>query len=286
MLTHMWGSCQALVRTGRLVPGPGDWTFQAHHTNQACQKSGTISPESKCRITGTNESGVGNLRECEVPEGKVTSMKIAVIGASGQIGAFIRDEALARGHQVTAIMRHPEKIPVQDPRLHVVKADILKDKVDELVKGHDAVISAYNPGWKNPDMYNQQIEGYKRIISGVKESGIKRLLVVGGAGSLEVAPGVQVLDTASFSEQVKKGVLATREVLYMLKEEKELEWTFLSPPTSIAPGERTGHYRVGKDQLLKNKEGESKISTPDYAVAMLDELENRQHIRERFTAAY
>jgi hypothetical protein len=213
-------------------------------------------------------------------------MKIAVIGASGQIGAFIRDEALARGHQMTAIVRHPEKIPVQDPRLHVVEADILKDKVDELVKGHDAVISAYNPGWKNPDMYNEQIEGYKRIISGVKESGIKRLLVVGGAGSLEVAPGVQVLDTTSFSEQVKKGVLATREVLYMLREEKELEWTFLSPPTSIKPGERTGHYRVGKDQLLKNKEGESKISTPDYAVAMLDELENRQHIRERFTVAY
>ena len=213
-------------------------------------------------------------------------MKIAVIGASGQIGAFIRDEALARGHQVTAIVRHPEKIPVQNPRLHVVEADILKDKVDELVKGQDAVISAYNPGWKNPDMYNEQIEGYKRIISGVKESGIKRLLVVGGAGSLEVAPGVQVLDTTSFSEQVKKGVLATREVLYMLREEKELEWTFLSPPTSIKPGERTGHYRVGKDQLLKNKEGESKISTPDYAVAILDELENRQHIRERFTVAY
>jgi len=213
-------------------------------------------------------------------------MKIAVIGASGQIGAFIRDEALARGHQVTAIVRHPEKIPVQNPRLHVVEADILKDKVDELVKGQDAVISAYNPGWKNPDMYNEQIEGYKRIISGVKESGIKRLLVVGGAGSLEVAPGVQVLDTTSFSEQVKKGVLATREVLYMLREEKELEWTFLSPPTSIKPGERTGRYRVGKDQLLKNNEGESKISTPDYAVAMLDELENRQHIRERFTVAY
>jgi len=176
-------------------------------------------------------------------------MKIAVIGASGQIGAFIRDEALARGHQVTAIVRHPEKIPVQNPRLHVVEADILKDKVDELVKGHDAVISAYNPGWKNPDMYNEQIEGYKRIISGVKESGIKRLLVVGGAGSLEVAPGMQVLDTTSFSEQVKKGVLATREVLYMLREEKELEWTFLSPPTSIKPGERTGHYRVGKDRF-------------------------------------
>jgi hypothetical protein len=213
-------------------------------------------------------------------------MKIVVIGASGQIGAFIRDEALARGHQVTAIVRHPEKITVQNPRLHVVKTDILKDKVAGLVKGHDAVISAYNPGWSNPDIYIDQIEGYKRIISGVKKSGIKRLLVVGGAGTLEVAPGVRVLDTATFSVQVKKGVLATAEVLSMLKEEKELEWTFLSPAASITPGERTGHYRVGKDQLLKNKEGESKISTQDYAVAMLDELENPQHIRERFTVAY
>ena len=213
-------------------------------------------------------------------------MKIAIIGASGQIGAYIRDEALARGHKVTAIVRHPEKVAVQDPRLTVVKADILKDKVEELLKGHDTVISAYNPGWSNPNIYDEQIEGYKRIISGVKKSRIKRLLVVGGAGTLEVAPGVQVLDTASFPEQVKKGVLATRETLYMLREEKELEWTFLSPPTSIAPGERTGHYRVGKDQLIKNEEGESKISTQDYATAMLDELENPQHIRERFTVAY
>jgi putative NADH-flavin reductase len=213
-------------------------------------------------------------------------MKAAIIGASGQIGAFIRDEALARGHYVTAIVRHPEKITVQNPHLTVVEADILKDKVEELVKGHDAVISAYNPGWSNPDIYNEQIKGYKAIINGVKKSGIKRLLVVGGAGSLEVAPGVQVLDTASFPEQVKQGVLATREVLYMLQEDKELGWTFLSPPASIAPGERTGHYRVGKDQLLKNQKGESRISTQDYAIAMLDELENPQHVRERFTVAY
>jgi len=167
-----------------------------------------------------------------------------------------------------------------------VKADILKDTVDELVKGHDAVISAYNPGWSNPEIYNEQIEGYKAIISGVKKSRIKRLLVVGGAGTLEVAPGVQLLDTVTFPENIKGGVLATREVLYMLRKEKELEWTFLSPPSSIAAGERTGHYRVGKDQLLKNKEGESKISTQDYAVAMLDELQHPQHIRERSTVAY
>jgi len=212
-------------------------------------------------------------------------MRIAIIGASGYIGSFIRDEALARGHQVTAIVRHPEKITVWNPRLTVVKADILKDKVDELVKGHDAVISAYSPGRSSPDIYNEHIKGAKAIINGVKKSGIKRLLVVGGAASLEVAPGVQLIDTMS-PEQVTDGMLATRETLYMLKKENELEWTFLSPPASIAPGERTGHYRVGKDQLLKNKEGESKISTQDYAVAMLDELEHPQHIRERFTVTY
>jgi len=213
-------------------------------------------------------------------------MKVAIIGASGKVGSFIRDEALARGHQVTAIVRHPEKITVQNPRLTVVKADVLKDKVDELVKGHDAVISAYNGGWDNPDIYSTGIKGARAIISGVKRSGIKRLLVVGGAGSLEVVPGVQLIDAMEFPEDIKGGVLSTRETLYMLKKEKELEWTFLSPPQNLNPGERTGHYRMGKDQLLKDKNGESKISTQDYAIAMLDELEHPQHIRERFTVAY
>jgi len=213
-------------------------------------------------------------------------MRVAIIGASGNIGSFIRDEALGRGHQVTAIVRHPEKITAQNPRLRVVKADILKDKVNELVKGHDAVISAYSPGMDSPDIYNEQIKGAKAIISGVKKSGIRRLLVVGGAGSLEVSPGVQLIDTMNFPEQVKGGVLATRETLYMLKKEKELDWAFLSPPSTIAPGERTGRYRLGKEQLLKDEDGESKISTQDYAVAMLDELEHPQHTRERFTVAY
>ncbi len=212
-------------------------------------------------------------------------MRIAIIGASGFIGSYVRDEALARGHQVTAIVRHPEKITVQNPRLTVVKADILKDKVDELVKGHDAVISAYSASRSSPDIYNEHVKGAKAIISGVKKSGIKRLLVVGGAATLEVTPGVQLIDTMN-PERVTGGMLATKETLYMLRKERELEWTFLSPAASIAAGERTGHYRVGKDQLLKNEEGDSKISTQDYAIAMLDELENPQHIRERFTVAY
>jgi putative NADH-flavin reductase len=212
-------------------------------------------------------------------------MKVAIIGASGFIGSYVRDEALARGHQVTAIVRHSEKITVRNARLHVVKADILKSDVEALVKGHDAVISAYSAGRSGSGIYDEQIKGYKAIISGMKKSGIKRLLVVGGASTLEVSPGVQLIDTMS-PEQITQGMLATREMLYMLREEKELEWTFLSPAATIAPGERTGSYRVGKDELVKNKEGESKVSTQDYAAAMLDELEKPQHIRERFTVAY
>ena len=108
---------------------------------------------------------------------------------------------------------------------------------------------------------------------------------MGGASTLEVSPGVELIDTMS-PERITPGMLATRQLLYMLRKEGDLEWTFLSPPATISPGERTGHYRTGKDQLVKNKEGESKISTQDYAVAMLDELERPRHVRERFTVGY
>ncbi|MEK7353727.1 MAG: NAD(P)-dependent oxidoreductase [Chloroflexota bacterium] len=213
-------------------------------------------------------------------------MKVAIIGASGNIGSAIRDEALARGHQVTAIIRNPERITVQNPSLTKVKGDVLKDKVELLVKGQDAVISAYNPGWTNPNIYDETIKAYQSIINGVKKSGVKRLLVVGGAGSLEVSPGVQLVDTMTVPELIKKGILGLREVLYILRKEKELDWTFLSPAGTISPGERTGHFRLGKDQLLKDKNGDSKISIQDYAVAMLDEMEKPKHKQERFTLAY
>ncbi len=213
-------------------------------------------------------------------------MKVAIIGASGNIGSVIRDEALSRGHQVTAIVRNPEKIAVKNPSLTKVKGDVLKDKVEALVKGHDAVITAYNPGWTNPDIYDETIKAYQAIINGVKKSGVKRLLVVGGAGSLEVSPGVQLIDTMTVPDLIKKGILGLREVLYTLRKEKDLDWTFLSPAGTISPGERTGKFRLGKDQLIKDKNGDSKISIQDYAVAMLDELEKPKHKQERFTLAY
>ena len=213
-------------------------------------------------------------------------MKVALIGASGFSGSRIRDEALARGHQVTAIVRNPEKITVQNPNLTVVKADILKDDVSEIVKGHDAVIVAHNPGFGNPNVREEQLNGAKALISGTKKAGVKRFLYVGGAGSLEVAPGVRVVDTGKLPAHVEPASRAVADVLYMLKEENELEWTFLCPPPSFQEGERTGHYRLGKDEPVKDAEGKSEISTHDYAIAMIDELEKPQHIRQRFTVAY
>ena len=213
-------------------------------------------------------------------------MKIALIGATGFIGSVILQEALNRGHQVTAIARHLEKLP-QQPNLDIQKGDVTNEaQVPKLVKGHDAVISAYSPGRDAPDIYQQHISAYRNIINGVKKAGVKRLLVVGGAGSLEVSPGVQLVDTPEFPEQWKPGALGAREVLYMLQEESEFEWTFLSPSNMISPGERTGQFRLGTDQILTDDKGESHISVEDYAVAMVDELEDPKHIRQRFTVGY
>ena len=213
-------------------------------------------------------------------------MKIALIGASGMVGSAIRDEALSRGHQVTAIVRNPDKISVKNPSLTVKKGDVLEGKVDELVRGQDAVISAYNPGWSNPNIADDTIKAYIAIVNGVKKAGVKRLLVVGGAGSLEASPGVQLIDTMQVPDLIRSAILALREVLYTLRKEQDLDWTFLSPAANFTQGERTGHFRLGKDQVVKDDRGESKISVRDYAVAMVDELEKPQHSRQRFTLAY
>ena len=213
-------------------------------------------------------------------------MRVVIIGASGMVGSAIRDEALARGHKVTAIVRNPEKIAVKNPSLTVVKGDVLKDSVGNLVRGQDAVISAYNPGWTNPNIADDTIKAYQAIIDGVKKADVKRLLVVGGAGSLEASPGVQLIDTLKVPDLTRGAILALREVLYTLRKEKGLDWTFLSPAANFVPGTRTGKFRLGKDQVVKDDKGESKISVQDYAVAMIDELEKPQHSRQRFTLAY
>ena len=213
-------------------------------------------------------------------------MKIALIGATGFVGSAILKEALDRGHEVTAIVRHPEKLQPH-AKLHSQKGDVYNaDDVARLVAGHEAVISAFNPGWGNPDIYNLQVKGTQAIINGVKKAGMKRLLFVGGAGSLEVKPGVQAVDLPEFPKEWKQGALATREALNLLRKEPNLEWSFLSPSADLSPGQRTGKFRLGKDQLLADANGKSHISTQDYAMAMIDEVEKPKHIRQRFTVGY
>ncbi|HYS83268.1 MAG TPA: NAD(P)-dependent oxidoreductase [Anaeromyxobacteraceae bacterium] len=213
-------------------------------------------------------------------------MKIALIGATGFVGSRVLAEALSRNHELTAIVQHPEKLAAH-PKLRPLKADATDPvQVEAAVRGSDAVISAYNPGWTNPDIFALHVKGSKAIQEGVRRSGVRRLLVVGGAGSLEVAPGVQLVDTPTFPAEYKQGALGAREALTLLRAEKELDWTFISPPAILEPGARTGKYRTGGDQLLMAGQVPARISVEDLAVAILDEIERPQHLRSRFTVAY
>ena len=216
-------------------------------------------------------------------------MKVALIGASGFVGKAILNELINRGHQVTAIVRNPENI-AQSKNVKAITANALDaNEVAETVKGHDAVISAYNAGWANPNLYNEFLQGSKAIQEGVKKSGIKRLIIVGGGGSLYVAEGLQLVDTPEFPQEFKAGASSARDYLNILKEEKELDWTFLSPAVEMhqgTSGERKGAYRKGLDHPVFDANNRSIISVEDTAVAIVDELEHPQHIRQRFTIAY
>lgn len=217
-------------------------------------------------------------------------MKIALIGASGFVGSHLLQEALQRGYSVTAIVRHPEKITLQHPGLVVKQGDVRRaDDVARLVAGHDAVVSAYNPGWTNPRIHEEYLEGAQAIESGVEKAGIKRLLVVGGAGSLEVAPGVQLVDTPEFPAAWKAGASGARDYYDMLKKNKTLDWTLISPAIIMHAGVRTGRtgqYRTGTNQPVYDEKHVSTISVEDLAVALLDELEQGRFIRQRFTVGY
>lgn len=203
-------------------------------------------------------------------------MKIAHVGATGNVGSRIVAEALRRGHEVTAIARHPDKLKPH-PKLNLQRGDV-NDQADvaKLVSGHDAVVSSVKFQLIHPRV----------LIAGVKQAKVKRLLVVGGAGTLEVAPGVQLVDTPNYPDAYKPEALAGRDFLNVLGGEQELDWTFLSPSAVFLPGERTGKFRLGTDQLLVEANGESKISFEDYAIALVDELETPRHSRQRFTAGY
>jgi putative NADH-flavin reductase len=212
-------------------------------------------------------------------------MKIALIGATGFIGSGLLAEALSRGHSVTALVSRPERLAPQ-AGLKVEGVDVLdQQQLAAKLEGHDAVISAFS-GHAQEDVRGYYGRGADAIIGATKQARVPRLLVVGGAGSLEVAPGVQAVDTPQFPEQWKASALGARDTLEKLRKEQALEWTFLSPAAMIQPGERTGNFRLGGDQMLTDAEGNSRISVQDYAVAMIDELEQPAHSRKRFTVAY
>ena len=208
---------------------------------------------------------------------------VVLIGASGFVGTAILNELLNRGHKVTAIVRDPAKVTASNPNLKVVQADVLI----EASKGKDAVISAYNPGWKNPNIYEETLKNYPLIVDSVKKAGVERLLIVGGAGTLFYAPGKMVMDADDVPAKLLPGIKSLGEFyLNTLRKENDIDWIFLSPAANMTPGERTGKFRIGKDDLVVDVNGDSNISVEDYAVAMVDELEQKHHHKERFTIGY
>lgn len=208
-------------------------------------------------------------------------MKVVLYGASGMIGSRILKELLARGHKVTAVVRNPQKVTASGAT--VVQGDITDvASVATTAKGQEAAISAYAPPQSQVTLMH---DATRALLAGLESAGLKRLLVVGGAGSLEVAPGVQLVDTPEFPAAWKPIALAHRDVLPLLKA-SSLDWTYQSPAAFIQPGERTGKFRLGTTQLVTNDKGESRISAEDFAVAMVDELEKPRHVRQQFTVAY
>lgn len=210
-------------------------------------------------------------------------MKISLIGANGTVGQRILQEALLRGHEVVAIVRNATSINQEHKNLTVATGDLLdKESISNAVAGADVVISAYGPKHGQEETMKSITEG---LVAAIKQAGVKRLLVVGGAGSLEVAPGLQLVNAPSFPEAWRPIGLAHGEALEVYRK-ADLDWTYFSPAAMFQPGERTGNFRLGTEQLVVDEKGDSVISTEDYAIAMLDEVENPRFIRKRFTIGY
>ena len=212
-------------------------------------------------------------------------MKIALIGASGFIGSALREEALSRGHQVSALVSQPDKLDASVKNLQVVKVDVQDtDALTNQLVETEVVISAFS-GHAQEDVRGYYVQGVKSIIAAAKEAG-KRLLMVGGAGALQLPDGSLLIDSPQFPQEYKATALGAQDALALLQQEQVLDWTMLAPAAEIFPGERSGQFRLGKDQLLMDDKGNSRISVQDYAQALLDEVEQPQHPRQRFTLAY
>lgn len=214
---------------------------------------------------------------------------VLLIGATGFVGSAVLKELVNRGHKVTAVARNLDKV-LKNDNVTPVKADVADvDVMARLAAGKDAIISAYNPGWTNPDIKKLIETNYPKILEAAKKSGVKRLLIVGGAGTLFVKPGLRVVDSGAIPAEIMDGVRPLGNFyLDVLMNEKSIDWVFLSPAGAFdEKGERTGRFRLGKDDLIVDPAtGTSHISVEDYAVAMVDELENEAHHKERFTLGY
>jgi putative NADH-flavin reductase len=214
-------------------------------------------------------------------------MKIALVAAAGNIGSRILQEALGRGHSVTAVVRHPAKLTLTAKNLTVKAGDVFdEDALAAVAKGHDAIVSAYGPSPSDPSDPGIYSRAAHALIDAARKAGVRRLIAVGGAGSLYVAPGRQLVDTPEFPAAWRAGASSLRDALEVFLKEKELEWTFFSPAIVIQPGTRTGRFRLGTDEPVYDSKGESRISIEDYAVAMVDEIERPRFIRQRFTIGY
>jgi putative NADH-flavin reductase len=224
--------------------------------------------------------------ESELIHDRSKQMKVAIIGATGFVGRRVVDEALNRGLQVTAIARQQKDLP-DNANLTIALGDVADTEwLAKQLTGQDAVISAFNPGWAEEDLYEKTTRGSQQILDAVKKSGVKRLLVVGGAGSLEVAPGVELVDTPQFPENIRPGAQAVRDLRNKLRNDSQLDWTYLSPAALLEPGKRTGQFRLGTTKLLMNGQAPAGISVEDLSVAIIDEIEKPQFIKAQFTAAY
>ncbi len=215
--------------------------------------------------------------------------KVAVIGATGFVGTQILKELVSRNVVVKAIVRDASKV-ADDSLVEAVSVDIKNTaELAEALKGVDAVVSSFNAGWTNPNLYNDFLEGSISIENAVKESGVKRFVVIGGAGSLFINETLQLVDTAEFPAEIKPGALAARDYLNHLKKEEALEWTFFSPAIEMhqgTAGVRRGTYRTALENPVFDENNRSILSVEDVAVVIADELETPKHIRQRFTAAY
>jgi uncharacterized protein len=210
-------------------------------------------------------------------------MRLVIFGASGLLGTRLVSEALARGHQLTAVARDVARIDDRGGQVATAAADVTDPgSVAAVAGGHDAALSAVTQH-DRPEML---VDAARGLLAGLSTAGVRRLVVAGGAGSLLVASGQRLMDTEGFHEEWKPEAIAAAAALDVFRQaDTDVEWSYVSPGALLAPGERTGHYRLGGDELLVDDHGKSAISMEDFAIAMLDEAEAAKHPRQRFTAA-